>query len=129
MNDDHGESECGTYFFHWVSAGDSPGGEWVEYEWPSTVTVARIEFDTQYYSDLTCNDGNTGRTLAGGTVQYWAGSWVTAGTVSGKSGDWSFTFPSPVQTTRIRLYDLYASTLGNQDSNPVIYEWRVYECN
>ena len=131
MNDDYDESQCQTYRYCWVSAPDSPSGDWIEYRWSSPVTVASLFIDTQLWSDYTCVDGTqTGRTLAGGTIQYWNGSsYVSVGTVSNQSDDWSYSLSSPVQTTRLRINGVHASTLGSQDSNPVIFEWQVFECD
>jgi hypothetical protein len=112
-----GESACTTSYYHWITAGTSPGSSWAVLSWTSTKTVGRISIDT----GTSCS----GRILAGATVQWWNGSsWVTAGSVSGKSGDWSFTFPSAVQTTKIRLYGVYSLSTAN----PVIYEWQVFSC-
>jgi hypothetical protein len=128
MNDGHLEAECGTYKFHWVSAGSSPASQWIQLDWPSSVTVARIAIDTTLSSNNGCGV-NDGRSLAGGTIQWWSGSdWQNAGTVSGQSNDWSFTLPSPVTTTRIRIYGVHASSNGGQESNPVIFEWSVFSC-
>lgn len=112
------EASCSTDPYHWITAGTSPGSSWAQLAWSSSKTVARISIDT--------GTGCAGRILAGATIQWWNGSaWVTAGTVSGKTGDWSFTFPSAVQTTKIRLYGVYTVS---GSINPVIYEWQVFSC-
>ncbi len=126
MNDTHYENECGSFFFHWVTAGSSPSTEWIQYTWSSAQQVGRIAIDTQLASSGTCS--SSGRNLAGGTVQWWNGSsWVTAGTVSAQTGDWQFVFPQVVTTTMIRIYGVHTSNTG-QGSNPMIFEWDVYSC-
>ncbi len=110
--------------FHWVSAGSAPGGKWIQYTWPSPVLVGRVWFDTSPATG-SCNL-SAGRSLAGGTVQYWSGSsWKNLAIISGKTDDWQHTF-TQVSTTRLRIYDLYAPNFTGQKSNPIIYEWRVY---
>jgi hypothetical protein len=119
LNDGAGEAQCATNFYCWVYAGTSAGTGWFQYTWSSPQTIGRLAIDT----GSTC--GSSGRNLAGATIQYWSGSaWVTAGTVSGQTGDWSFTFPTPVSTTQIRLYGAYAQSTAN----PLIYEWQVFGC-
>jgi hypothetical protein len=73
---------------------------------------------------------NSGRKLAGGTIQWWNGStWVSDGTVSGEPDDWGWQFTPEVTTTAIRIYGAHAYHTGGQTSNPIIYEWDVYQCN
>ena len=118
---------CSTHNAHWVTAEDFPQGKWIQLDWPTPVTIGRISFDTVNANVADCIGSNTGRCLGGGTIQWWDGNaWVTAGTVSGQSDDWEFTFPAPVVTDSIRLYDLVASTVGGQTSNPVIIEWQAF---
>ena len=122
MNDGLLQSSC---VFHWVSAGSSPDGKWVEYRWSSPQPVGRIWFDTSPAYGGACTT-SSGRALAGGKIQYWTGSaYTTVSTVSGKTDDWDQTF-TQVTTTRLRLYDLHATSATGQKSNPVIYEWRVF---
>ena len=128
MIDGFGEAHCSTQQFHWVLAGSSPGGEWIQMNFTSPQVVGRIFIDTANAWSEICSSG-TGRTLAGATIQWWNGSsWVTDGSVSGRTDDWSYVFSSPVETTRIRLYNIYATDVIFQRSNPIIAEWEVY-CN
>jgi cysteine-rich repeat protein len=123
MKDGHYEVECGTYRFTWVTAGNSAGSAYYQYNWGTAVPVRRITIDTDAQNAAACGSG-TNRNLAGATVQYWTGAaWATAGTVSGQTGDWSFTFPSTVTTTGVRLYGVYSS-----GSNPILIEWDVFSC-
>ncbi len=50
------------------------------------------------------------------------------GTVSGKTNDWSYTLPSTVVTSRIRIIGVHATNATGQMSNPVVAEWEVYSC-
>jgi hypothetical protein len=110
--------------FHWVTATNSPGGAWVQYSWTTPVTVGSVWFDTVPAATGVCST-SAGRTLAGGKLQHWSGgAWSTIGTIAGKSDDWSHSF-APVTTTKLRLYDLVATSSG-MAANPVIFEWRVF---
>lgn len=121
MNNTLLESSCK---FHWVSAGSTASGAWVQYTWTKNVTVGSVWFDTVPASSGVCST-TAGRALAGGKLQYWTGSaWSTLTTIAGKANDWSASF-SPVTTTKLRLYDLVATTSGFA-SNPIIFEWRVF---
>jgi hypothetical protein len=106
-------------YFCWVTAGGAPGTAWLQYTWSQTRTVVSINVDTNSTGTDSC--GNSGRVLAGAQVQYWNGSaWVTDGTVSAQTNDWSYTFTQPRQTTQIRLYGMYAT--GGQATNPIVFE-------
>ena len=73
---------------------------------------------------FSCFPGSN-RTLAGGTIQWWNGaSWIDAQSFSGGSGDLEFDFDPPLQTTRIRVYNVVAPPGGN---NSLAFEWYVYE--
>ncbi len=121
MNNGLLEASCK---FHWVSAGSSAGGDWIQYTWPKDVTIGSLWFDTVPATSGVCST-TAGRTLAGGKVQIWTGTaWSTVTTVSSKSNDWSVSF-APVTTSKLRLYDLVATTSGFA-SNPIIFEWRVF---
>jgi hypothetical protein len=103
-----------------VDCGTSAGSAWIQLDFPSAVTVGRVAFDTMP-TTATCVY-SAGRTLAGGTLQYWTGSsWATITSVSGQTNDWSRTF-TPVTTTRIRLNALFSYST----SNAVIFEWFVH---
>jgi hypothetical protein len=79
---------------------------------------------------VTSTCGNTGRTFGGATIQWWDGSsWMTDGMVGSMTDDWDYTIAKPVTTTRLRLYDVYASGPGGLAYNPVIFEWQVFGCN
>ena len=54
---------------------------------------------------------------------------MTDGTVSGKLDDWDYTFTQQVTTTRVRLYDVYATNTMGQTSNPMAFEWYTYTCH
>ena len=89
--------------------------------------MKRISIDTTLNTSSAYT--SSGRTLAGGTVQYWSGSaWVTSGTVSSKIDDWTYTFPTAVSTTKIRIYGVHATDTTGQMSNPAIIEWQVFSC-
>jgi hypothetical protein len=121
MNNNLLEASCD---FHWVNAGDTPSGKWIQLSWSAPVTVGRVWFDTAAVGGDSCGNNN-GRTLAGGTLQYWSGTqWLGVSSVWNRTNDWSLTI-TPVTTTKIRLYDIVAPSTG-QKLNPIIFEWRAY---
>ena len=126
MNDGYLQSACTTQKYCWFTAGSKlAGGKWIQYSWSKAVTIGRVWFDTQPASGGGCST-SSGRTLAGGRLQYRSGSsWKTLATVTGKTGDWSVSF-GKVTTTQLRLYDAHATSTTGQKSNPIVYEWRVY---
>jgi len=127
INDGYGEASCGSQGWFWITAAASPGSSYVQLAWTSAKSVGRVKMDTAACAVAGCGI-IAGRTVAGATIQWWNGaSWVTAGSVSGKSDDWEFVFPSPVSTTKVRLYGVYAQSCG-MSQNPVIYEVQVFGC-
>ncbi len=85
------------------------------------MVIGSVSFDTAPVTTATCSS-SAGRTLGGGTLQYWSGTaWVPIGTITGKTDDWSYSF-TQVTTTKLRLYGAHAG----KTSNPVIFEWQVF---
>jgi len=120
MNDGNGEGSCGFSWFY----DTSPDIGWMELEWSTPQVLWGFAVDTVSSSYAPCAY-TTGRTLGGGTVQWWdGGAWVNDGVVSGQTGDWSYEFTSPVTTTRVRIYSAY----GAPSSNPVVFEWQAFTC-
>ena len=121
MNDGQYEPSCGWCWF----TAPAPPTPWMQLSWPSPRELWGFSVDTVNQSSASCIYTDS-RTLAGGTVQWWNGaSWVTDGTVSGKTNDWEYQFSSPVTTTSIRLYNAYSSP----NDNPVVFEWQAFSCN
>jgi hypothetical protein len=123
------EASCN---FCWVTAGSSPGTAWVRYTWATSRVLWGMWLDTQ--AALSSNCSSSGRSLDGGTIQYWNGSiWVDVQTFSDMGDDW-YPGPVPVQfdpaitTTQLRIYGVHADTLGSLKMNPLIFEWEVFEC-
>jgi hypothetical protein len=122
MNDGQLEASCG---WCWIDAGQSPGSAWIQLNWASAQQLWGFTVDTVSLAGTSCEYADN-RPLAGATIQWWNGSsWVTDGATSGNSADWSYQFTAPIDTTAIRLYGVYASTLDN----PVVFEWQVFACN
>ncbi len=113
----------------WITAGNTPGTDWIQYTWSSAHTFTSMHMDT--LSGTTTNACNAiGRTLGAATVQWWNGSsWVTDGQVTGQLNDWNYTFTTPVTTSQVRLYAVYCTNTQGQTSNPVVFEWQVFGCN
>ncbi|MCB9555345.1 MAG: hypothetical protein H6707_04525 [Deltaproteobacteria bacterium] len=115
------QSSCG---FHWITATSTPADSWIELSWSNAVRINQIEIDTA--PEAGACSMSSGRTLAGGTLQYHDGSkWVAIDTISNKLDDWTAAFPT-LETRRLRIYGAHASNKGHFDSNPMIFEWKVY---
>ncbi|MBW2278987.1 MAG: hypothetical protein JRF63_15955, partial [Deltaproteobacteria bacterium] len=129
MNNGTLQSSCA---FCWISAGSTPGTAWVQYVWSSPQELFGMWIDTQPAMSSVCS--SSGRSLDGGTVQYWDGSvWVDVEVFSDMADDWypssvPIEFIPPITTTQLRIYGVHADTIGSQKSNPMIFEWEVYEC-
>jgi hypothetical protein len=105
----------------WISNGQAPSGAFFQYEWSAPVTIGSFYVDSEHATAPAC--GTTGRDIKNAEVQWWNGSaWVGAGTI-GNSDNHLFTFPAPVTTTRLRLFNVTTSP-GN--GNSIIFEWYVY---
>jgi hypothetical protein len=128
MIDGSGQAQCALDGYHWILASDVADGSWIEVGFPQPVTISRIAVDTLAATADDC-DGAAGRNVAGAEVQWYSGSqWVTADVISGQTDDWEFSFPSPVTTTRVRLYNVVTSSVG-QALNPIIFEFSAFGCD
>jgi hypothetical protein len=113
---------CNNQCFGWISNGSTPSGAWMQLQWPSTQVIGSMVIDGEV--PFTCFP-SFNRTLAGGTIQWWNGaSWIDAQSFSGGSGNLEFSFDPPLETTRIRVYNVVAPAGG---SNSLAFEWYVYE--
>jgi hypothetical protein len=113
----------GCTAFCWISNEPSPAGAFFQYTWASAVTIGSFYVDGENATAPVCV--SAGRDVQYAAVQWWNGSgWVTAGTVQGQE-NYMFTFPSPVTTTQLRLYDVTTSNTG-QAANSTVFEWYVY---
>ncbi|MEZ4442470.1 MAG: hypothetical protein R3B72_25480 [Polyangiaceae bacterium] len=125
-NDGVDEADCQsmlgcTQCQGWINGSTSPNGGFYEYDWTAPVQIGSLWVDT---SD--CNlsgQCNNSRSVGQAEVQWWDGAqWITAGTITNQPGDFGFTFPQKVTTTKLRLYNV-ATACG---SNPLMYEWYVW---
>ena len=110
--------------YGWVTNDATPGGgEFMQLTWPAMQTIGSMVVDTTPPGGACSATQN--RSIEDGTVQYWNGaSWVDATTFSNQSGDLSFNFNPPLQTTQVRLFDVTTAPGG---MNSLIFEWHVYE--
>jgi hypothetical protein len=111
------------FYYSWVKSSQTPAGAYFEYDWPTPVTIRSIYIDTANgQNGNNCNP--TGRNVKSASVQYWTGSaWATATTFGGQHDDIALTLPSPVTTTKLRLFDV---TTDPGNGNALIHEWYVY---
>jgi hypothetical protein len=124
LNNGIGRSQCSNRF-SWISNSSNPSGAWFELDWTSPVTIASLYVESPNANGTDCVANIApGRNVASADVQTWNGTtWVTAISFAGKSGDIQVDLPSPVITTKLRLYNVTAG-LGN--GNSLIYEWHVF---
>lgn len=107
--------------FGWISNDPAPDGAFMQLEWGSDQLVGSMFIDGVGPSGCP----GPARGLSGGVVQYWSGgSWVTATTFAGESGDLQFSFNPPFTTRRVRIYNAVAPPSGY---NSAAFEWYVYE--
>jgi hypothetical protein len=119
LNNNAGEGA--TCYFCWVNSSANPSGAYFELDWPAAVTIGSMYIDTSGTAAGACATAN--RNLAGASVQYWNGAaWVTATTFSGKTNDVQLNLPAPVNTTKLRLYNVVTSG----SVNALVFEWHVY---
>jgi len=110
--------------FAWISNGQAPSGAWIELDWPSPVSVGSFYIETDNGLASTCFSGYAGRNVASATVQTWNGStWVNAGTFSGLHTNVQYNLPTPISTTKLRLFNV---TTDPGNGNSIIFEWHVY---
>jgi hypothetical protein len=128
-NDGIDEIECQTLenctqCMGWISNSMTPNGAFMQYDWPSLVTIGSMYVDAG-----ACPPNNTcysGRTLHAGSIEYWDGvQWVVAQTFSNNPGDLAVTFNPQITTTKLRMFNVVAANCG-QNNNTLAYEWYVW---
>lgn len=111
---------CANGCFGWITNTSIPEGAYLQLDWDDPVTIGSMFLDST--GDGNCN---ANRPLAGGTVRYWsAGSWITADTFAGESGNFDLSFDPPFTTTRVQIYN--AVTSPGSSPNSIVFEWYVY---
>jgi len=117
INDKNEATGC---WFNTMSGGT---GKWVQLTWSSKYSIGSFKLVIHGSSP---GGSPTTRNLAGGDVEWWDGAkWVLDQKVSNKNAAWEITLTKVVNTDQIRIINFI--TTGTQASNPVIYEWYVYE--
>jgi len=124
MIDGHGQETCK---FHWVST--SIDQAWFEIIWNKPVTIQTISIDTINAWVAACG-AVSGRSLGSGLIQGLDGSsnWITYAAFDSFTDDWSLSLPEPIQTPRLRFYDIEACTDYGAMRNPVLFEVSVFSC-
>jgi hypothetical protein len=124
LND--GKAEGQTCNFTWVdnNVGENSGA-YFELDWKEPIAFQSVLIDTINASgEMGCDDGLlSGRNLLAGELQYWNGAaWITAKTWDNALGDFVISLPSPIKTTKLRLFNVRTSP-GN--GNSVVFELYV----
>lgn len=110
--------------YSWLNTSAGSTTEWLQLTWTTSHTLKSIHVDTTASTNDSCTLSS--QTATGAQVQWWNGTtWVTDGTVSGKTDDWDYTFTTQVTTTKIRLY----SVRSKANYNAFIFELQAYGCN
>ena len=108
----------------WIFNTDTSSGKWFQYEWPTPRTIGSFYVDGMNATAPSC-PSSQGRDIKSAIVQWWNGmGWVNAGMLSNQE-NYMFVFPTPVTTTKLRLWDVKTSTVGFAQ-NSVIFEWYVF---
>lgn len=136
MNDGREKDDCS---YHWIKTRNEIGQKrnaWIRLDWNEIVTITKMSIQTPD-CEGTCGDSSDeplyidpGRNLGNGTVQYLGGdgiAWITEGTLVNKTGDFEYSFTKPIQSKAIRIRKISpALKCKGQQSNPVVFEWKVY---
>ena len=110
--------------YGWVDNNTAPASDFMALSWGSEQIIGSMVVDTSPAGSGACAT-TFNRNIEDGTVQYWNGAaWVDAQAFSNETGDLTFNFDPPLQTTQIRLFDITATPSGD---NSLAFEWYVYE--
>jgi hypothetical protein len=119
LNNGLNNAQC-NLGWSWVESSGSP---YFELAWPSPVAIGSLFIDAEEAAGNPACNVPAGRDIKSASVQYWNGStWVTAGVIQNQE-NYSFTFPTKITTSKLRVSGASTSP-GN--GNPIIYEWYVY---
>jgi len=136
MNDGKEQEDCS---YHWIRTRDAIGQKkqaWIRFDWDDIVTITKMIIQTTDCQG-SCGDNSDepfyidpGRNLGSGSVQYLGVdgiAWITDSEFVNKTGDFEYSFTKPISTRAIRIRKISpAVKCKGQQSNPVIFEWRVY---
>ena len=144
MNDGIEKDDCS---YHWirtrlVKEGGQKKTGWIRLDWDEDVTVARMLIQTTDCNESCGEDSDDalyidpGRNIGNGVVQYLDTdgiTWITDDEFIEEIGDVEYSFTEPITTKAIRIKKISPSTqCKGQQSNPVVFEWKVYgtpSCN
>jgi hypothetical protein len=126
LNDGVTKAQCAAsacnQCFAWMQNSTSSAG-WFQLEWNASVTIGSMFVEGEHATNPSC--GSSGRNLAAGDVQWWNGNaWITATSWAGNNENLFFEFNPPLQTTRIRLANVFS---GPGNGNSMAFEWFVYQ--
>lgn len=136
MNDGIEEADCS---YHWVRTRKEFGQKkigWIRLDWDKDVTISRMLIQTTGCNGSCGEDSDSpfyidpGRNIGNGIVQYLdrnGSQWIRDGEFTEETGNVEYSF-SDLITTRTLLIKkiLPSSKCKGQQSNPVIFEWKVY---
>lgn len=136
MNDGIEKTDCS---YHWVRTRKEFGQKkmgWIRLDWDKDVTISRMVVQTTGCGGSCGEDADSpfyvdpGRNVGNGIVQYLdkdGSQWIKDGEFIEETGNVEYSF-SDLITTRALLIKkiLPSSKCKGQQSNPVIFEWKVY---
>lgn len=136
MNDGKEKDNC-TY--HWIRTRNEIGQKknaWIRLDWNEAVTLTRMTIQTTDCNESCGEDSDDpfyidpGRNLGNGLVQYLDAdevTWITDDEFVREIGDIEYSFAKPITTKAIRIRKISPSArCKGQQSNPVVFEWKVY---
>lgn len=136
MNDGIEKTDCS---YHWVRTRKGFGQKkmgWIRLDWDKDITISRMFIQT-----TDCNgscgenpDGpfyiDPGRNVGNGIVQYLdknGSQWIKDGEFFDEAGDVEYSFSDLITTRALLIKKISPSSkCRGQQSNPVIFEWKVY---
>jgi len=135
MNDGIGKDDCS---YHWIRTRNEIGQKrqgWIRLDWSENVTVSEMIIQTTNCDESCGKDSDDpfyidpGRNTGSGIVQYLDEdeiTWITNGEFVDEVGDVEYIFTKTIITKAIRIKKVLPSMqCKGQQSNPVVFEWKV----
>jgi len=142
MNDGIEKDDCS---YHWIRTRKLDGQKkpgWIRLDWDENVTITKMLIQTTDCNESCGEDSDDafyidpGRNVGNGIVQYLDTdeiTWITDNEFIEEIGDVEYSFTEPIATKAVRVKKISHSTqCKGQQSNPVVFEWKVYgtpSCN
>ncbi len=136
MNDGIEETDCS---YHWVRTRKEFGQKkvgWIRLDWDKDVTISRMLIQTTGCGGSCGEDPDgpfyidPGRNVGNGIVQYLdrnGSQWIRDGEFAEETGNIEYSFSDLITTKALLIKKILPSSkCKGQQSNPIIFEWKVY---